>query len=71
MLRTLLVLALHISYSLYIPIKLDEDDEIIFYFGRKGYIVPDNTTDIVLKQSPEPDTIPDLYASPEPIPIRQ
>ena len=45
----LLVLLLHMSYSLHVPIKLDEDDEVIFYFGRKDYIVPDNATDTVFK----------------------
>jgi len=51
MLRLLLVLVLHMSYSLYVPVTLDEDDEVIFYFGRKGYMVPDNATDTVLKQT--------------------
>ena len=60
MIRTLLILFLQLSYSMYIPVVLDEDDEILFYFGRKGFAIPSfkpsNATDnlIVLKESPEP-----------------
>lgn len=56
MILTLLILFLQLSYSMYIPVVLDGDDEIIFYFGRRGFIIPSNATDnlIVLKKSPEP-----------------
>jgi hypothetical protein len=43
-------------YALYVPYQLDlDDDEVIFYFGRRNFMIPDNATDdsLVWKQSPE------------------